>query len=430
VLDRDPARQRRETFSGIGLALGHPRWLSDVVRQESRLVEVVAAPALLPLSDPTLPDVNATPVVGMEGLDRWNLVTPADAFGRLLEGDESGTDGLDALLDAPEVATVVVPDLYSPVDLPSTDPVEIEGFTAGPTFLPCLVRPPVVHPAPPALPLTGLHLDPANAADLETIVALQQQLVLVAERLRCVTLLDVPPGLRQRAILSWRARFDSTFAAAYHPWLRVPTTDPASPLISLNPSAAAAGVIARCERREGVPRGPANELAYGVVDLTDHVDDQRHGELHRNGVDVYRMEPDGVWLSGARTLSTDPAWRQLTVRRLLLLIERAVSQQLQWTVFEPNDASLRAGLTRMLNHMLQQLFVRGAFAGATPAQSWFVRVARGAELAAEADRGQVIVEVGVAPSEPIEFIIVRVSVDSTGAVETTLRVGSGVLANG
>lgn len=419
------ARVRRERLTALGLSAAHPRWLVDVVRRESRLVEVVAGPTQV-ATEPTLPRLSAVPA--SEGADRWDLVVPADTFGDILVGGEAGTRGLDALLGAPEVATIVVPDLYSPVDLGPSEPVEEPATTAGPVFRPCRARPAQRHPPPISPALTGLHLDPTDAADLETIVLLQQQVVQVAERLRCVALLDVPPGLRHAAVLRWRARFDSSFASAYHPWVRVPASDPDSPLIALNPSSVAAGIVARCERREGVPRGPANELATTVVDVADRVDDAQHAELHLTGIDVFRLEPDGIWLTGARTLSTEREWRQLSVRRLLLLIERAVARQLQWTVFEPNDHALRAGLRQMLDHLLGQLFAQGAFAGATPAQSWFVHVAGGRDIAVEADQGQVVVEVGVVPSEPTEYIVVRVSVDAAGAVETSLRTGSGVLA--
>lgn len=431
IVDLDPSRRRHERFTGLGLQPAHPRYLADVLVAESRLVEMAGTPGAIEVRDPGLPPVSSVPVTdtGLAGEDRWHLITPADVFGRLAVGDESGLEGLDALLHAPEVATVVVPDLYSPAELPTTEPVDLEGVFAGPTFEPCLVRPPERFPAPPALPLTGLHLDPTDPAQLETIIARQQDLVAVAERLRAVALLDVPPRLPARAVDRWRARFDSSCAAAYFPWLRAPAVDVAAggrspsgtaPLVEVPPSAVAAGLIARCELRSGVPRGPANEPAAGVVDVADVVDDARHGDLHRQGIDVFHRQPDGVWLSGTRTLSLDRQWRQLTVRRLVHLVERSVLHQLQWTVFEPNDAMLRAGLRRSLDGLLGDLFAIGAFAGTTPAQSWFVRVADPATSTREPDRGQVVVEVGVAPAEPIEFIVVRVALDAEGAIEPRL----------
>jgi uncharacterized protein len=434
VVDRDPQRLRRESFTGLGLDAVHPRWLGRELTTRSHLVEVVggvtglpAAPVVAPLAgldlrDPALPGVSTGLVTG--GEDRWPLVTPADVFGRLLEGDETGTEGLDALLHAPEVASVVVPDLYSPAPVPAAEPVESPGGFAGPEFAPCLPRPPARHPAPTPVGLTGLRLDPTDPEHLALIVLWQQQLVATAERLRLVALLDVPPGLRHRAVLRWRSRFASSFAAAYHPWLRSPVAGTDRPLVDLPPSAVAAGIIARTELRSGVPRGPANELAAAAVDVVDRLDDTRHGELHHLGVDVFRRGPDGVWLTGARTLATDREFRQLTVRRLLLLVERAVGRQLQWTVFEPNGAALSAGLRRMVDHLLGDLFARGAFAGATPAESWFVRATP------EPDRGLLTVDVGVAPSEPTEFILVRLTLDADGNVESRTLATTGVTVDG
>jgi phage tail sheath protein FI len=222
-------------------------------------------------------------------------------------------------------------------------------------------------------------------------------------------------------VLGWRARFGSSYAAAYHPWLRVPSPHPAGGLITIPPTGAAAGLLARSERQAGVPRGPANLPVVGPVDLTAHVTDAEHDELHQAGVNAFRLRPDAVWLAGARTLSRDRAWRQLSVRRLVSLVERAVAHQLQWTVFEPNDDQLRSGLVRLLEGLLGTLFEQGAFAGATPAESWFVRVAAGPDTAAEADRGEVVVEVGVAPSEPTEFILVRVRLEADGATQVRSR---------
>jgi phage tail sheath protein FI len=89
-------------------------------------------------------------------------------------------------------------------------------------------------------------------------------------------------------------------------------------------------------------------------------------------------------------------------------------------VFEPNDAMLRAGLRRLLDGLLGDLFALGAFAGATPAESWFVRVADATTIARESDRGEVVVEIGVAPAEPIEFLVVRVALDAEGSTEPRL----------
>lgn len=433
VVDGDTLVQRTETFTGLGLDAGHPRWLAAEVQAHSRLIEVAGsaagpddAPVLSPLRglrlrDAALPAVPA--VLRKNGTDRWSLVTPADIFGRLLQGDEAGTQGLDALLRAPEVASVVVPDLYSPVPLPPAEPVDISGVFSGPEFAPCMQQPPRRHAAPADDGLAGLRLDPGSPVDLPLIVQRQQMLVTTAEYLRIVALLDVPPGLRHHDVLRWRAAFDSSWAAAYHPWLRSTFGGAGIPLTDLPPAAVAAGIIARCERRSGVPRGPANEPAAGIVDVAERIEDARLDELHAEAINVFGHKPDAVRLIGARTLATERGLRLLTVRRLLQLIERAVGRQLLWTVFEPNDGALRAGLHRMVDHLLGDLFARGAFAGATPAESWFVHTATGPALAAEADAGRLLVEIGLALSAPLEYILLRVTLDAGGNLQ--IRAGTG-----
>ncbi len=421
VVDGDPARARLETFAGLGLRPGHPRWVGDVLRDESALVELEGAPLGIDLTDPTLPDVEVSADPDHIGEDRWHLVAPEDVFGSLLLGGDAGTEGLDALVDAAEVASIVVADLYSPGEVVLDPPVVEPATFAGPEFGPCVVLPEVRH-APPERDrgLDGLRLDPTVPEELERIVALQQEVVRVGEALRAVAMLDVPPGLHQRGVLRWRSKFDSSYAAAYHPWLRRPTSWPDGKLRAINPAAVAAGIVARTERRFGVPHGPANEPAARIVDVLDRVDRARHDELHASGIDVFRVEPDAVWLTAARTLAADRSWRQLSVRRLVSLIERSVEHQLQWTVFEPNGTPLRSSVERLVDQLLGGLFLTGAFAGATPAESYFLRVAEDLHtVTLESDAGLMVCEIGVAPSEPLEFIVVRVDRDADG----TLRAG-------
>lgn len=419
VVDTDRERPRRERFSGLGTRPAHPCYLADVLRRRSRLL----APVERPVGGPDDPGFDLDPDLGplvtavprQRGFDRFALITEDDVLGDQVDPD--ATSGVGALGAAPEAATVVVPDLYAP-----DGPVPVTVFTddrqAGdPAFRPC--GPPLPPPTPRSTPaaLAGLLLDPTVPDGLAAVVARQTRLVEAAQRLELVALLDVPPGLRAPQVQRWRAAFDSSHAAAYHPWLRAPGPDP-DRLVDLPPSAVAAGVLASSELRRGISRGPANEVAVGVVDVAEAVDDARHAALHRLGIDVFRADPAGIVLTAARTLATDPALRQLTVRRLLLLVRRAVRRQLAWTAFEPDDDALRAGLRRHLDHLLGDLFDAGAFAGATPEESWFVRITD----PDVAGPGQVVVEIGLAPSVPLEFLVVRVALDAAGATEPGLDV--------
>ncbi|SFO74653.1 hypothetical protein SAMN05660464_0924 [Geodermatophilus dictyosporus] len=418
VTDHDPERRRTERLPGLGLRSAHPRSLDAVVLRESRLLAPVddadAGPADVAVSDDLAALEVRSPL--RRGEDRWHLVTEQDLFGAASGGETAGTEGVEVFATVPEVATLVVPDLYARPTPTTAAPPEVPPGAAA--FRPC--RPGGAGPraaAEPSRSLEGLVLDPTDPDGLQGVVDRQRRLVEVAGRLQLVALLDVPPGLRAAQVLRWRSWFDSSCAAAYHPWLRAPGPARGAPLVDVPPSAVAAGLLARSELRDGISRGPANERAVGIVDVADQVDDLAHAELHRFGVDVFRLRADGVWLTGARTLSTDPALRQLTVRRLLLLLDRVLRRQLAWTVFEPGDDALRAGLRRHLEQVLGDLGDAGAFAGATPAESWFLQVGR----PDEEGTGRLVVQIGVAPSEPMEFIVVHVVLDAEGAIESGLH---------
>src|SRR5262249_42737851 len=144
-------------------------------------------------------------------------------------------------------------------------------------------------------------------------------------------------------------------------------------LIHLPPSAVAAGIIAKQEFTFGVPHGPANVIGAEVVDVDDLVSPTRHDELHPEGINVYLSERDGIRLTAARTLSREVTFRQLSVRRLVTMIRRALEQQMQWTVFEPNGAALRTEVELVLKNYLRQLFALGAFRGATEEEAFYVR---------------------------------------------------------
>jgi hypothetical protein len=437
VSDADPARPRVERLRAVGLAECHPRWISKVIATESLLIQpatIDAAELRLALSGG-----RAKSELERHGEDLWDSIVPEDVFpvrgeSRCERSDGSkpacGSEpwneaashaGVGAITLVEDVASIVVPDLYAPTALTPKVPAASAEHRP-PVFARCAPQPPPVAPPPP--PPKGLRLDPSDRADRARIVALQQTLVASAEAMQRIALLDVPPGLTIAQLLAWRASFDSAFAAAYHPWLRMPA--PLNQVHVVPPSATAAGIIARSERVRGIARGPANEVGVGIVDIESVVSPDDHAALHRLGVNVFLPDADGIRLTGARTMSGDSHWRQLTVRRLLLSIERAVRRRLQWAVFEPNDDRLRDALRRQLDSMLHALFEQGCFAGSTPEESWFVHLAARDEARAETEAGQVIVEIGVAPSEPLEFIVIVVSLRAEGDIKSAVRTGAGV----
>ena len=176
------------------------------------------------------------------------------------------------------------------------------------------------------------------------------------------------------------------------------------------PSAVAAGIIARRELSHGVAHGPANEVA-GRGGRRRARPPQRHDELHPAASTSSCASRDGIRLTGgAHALEPSRAWRQLSVRRLLILIRPTLVREMQWAVFEPNDAPpARRGATADRPDLLRRLFRAGAFAGATEEEAFFVRCDEALNPRAAVDAGQLVAEIGVAPAEPLEFIVVRLA---------------------
>lgn len=420
VVDRAPDVRRAETFGRLGLSASHPRWAGAVLTDESRLVtpgsgwgdDVLPADALLP---------SVTSRCSSAGRDRWEGIGAGSLTGDLIPesmplGGPEGLDpdvraiGIDRMALVPEIGLLAVPDLLW-ADASYAPPPDRAPVRRRPAFERCTAEPAPVRYRPTAE--SGL-LDPAS--ELDEVLRRQGRLVRLAERQRrFVALLDVPPHLPVRSIARWRAAFDSSFAAAYHPWLG--TVDPADPYRRVRlvpPTAFAAGIIADRERRLGISWGPANELALSAVTAADPVGDEDHDPLHRLGIDVFRSERDGFRLSSARTLSTDPDYDQLTVRRLMTVLALVLQRQTQRLVFEPNAPALWEVLRSSLRQVLRGLFRAGAFTGATEDEAFFVRCDETLNPAYSRDAGRVVAEVGVAPAQPLEYLVLRVSQDADG----------------
>ncbi len=410
-----------ETHDRIGLAPNHPRWLASVLVNDSDLLYPSDNPELPgdPLAtwldssldvDPNLPPSETGDTFTLRPVeDRYADIVPDDFFDDTwVLGDERSARGVHAIVDVPDVSLVAAPDLYSPGALAPIELIAPPATFAGPEFGECVATAAATQ-GEPAEDLTGLQLDPVQ--DLDEIAALQRRLTDLADLLESfIVLLDVPPGLSQRRMLYWRGKFDTAYAAAYYPWLNVARTDDQrSGLIRVNPSAAAAGVIAQREHQFGVPFGPANVIAVDAVSVDDRVSPSRHDELHQHALNIFIGERDGFRLTAARTLSLDPIWRQLNVRRLVTMIRRVLERQMQWSVFEPNNPQLRFQISRMLESYLRQLYRANAFTGATEAEAFFVKCDDKLNPLSVEQAGQLIAQVGIAPAEPMEFIVVELA---------------------
>jgi len=257
-----------------------------------------------------------------------------------------------------------------------------------------------------------------GAIDKDTVKAVQLGIIahceLMGDRM---AILDPLPDLNPQQMKEWRGDgggFDSKYAALYYPWVQV--FDPPSGTNKfIPPSGYMAGIWARNDNSRGVHKAPANEVIRGAVSLGTDLTRQEQELLNPMGVNCLRSFPGrGTRVWGARTLSSDPAWRYLNVRRLFNYLEESILGGTQWVVFEPNDDALWARIRRTISAFLVNEWRKGALFGLTPDEAFYVKCDRETNPAEAIDAGQVLCEIGIAPVKPAEFVVFRLSQFSGG----------------
>ena len=345
-----------ETFDNLTTGKGKQN-VATVVKQQSKTITIEEVGAL------------AAPATGSVSLSGGGAavparVTPDDYMGN--SADRTGFAGLEAV---DEVTMLSVPDLMA---------VYEQGII-----------------------------------DLEGLQAVQLAMIahceLMGDR---VAILDAPPGLNAQQVKEWRvdkAGYDSKYATLYWPWIKVfdPPTGQAK---FVPPSGHVAGIWARNDDTRGVHKAPANEVVRGAISLALNLTKAEHDQLNPAGINCIRAFPGrGIRVWGARTISSDPAWRYLNVRRLFNYVEESIFQGTQWVVFEPNDQRLWGRVKRTINAFLLRVWRDGALFGATQDQAFFVVCDETNNPPETRDAGQLIVDIGIAPVKPAEFVVFRIA---------------------
>jgi len=257
----------------------------------------------------------------------------------------------------------------------------------------------------------------ADADDIRLIAApgwtdavVQNALISQAELLRYRFALldgeDQPAAPTVSSILSHRNLYDSSFAAYYTPWIRV---EEAGQELFEPPSGYLAGVCARVDNARGVWKAPANEVVRGALGLRSYITTGEQEILNPRGVDVIRrFEGRGIRIWGGRTLSSDPEFRYVNVRRFLIFLEASLDRGTQWVVFEPNSPETWSRVTDSVSAFLNTQWRSGALFGRRPEDAYFVRCDETTMTADDVQNGRLICEIGVAIVRPAEFVIFRI----------------------
>jgi uncharacterized protein len=226
-----------------------------------------------------------------------------------------------------------------------------------------------------------------------------------------VAVMDAVDGQVVSEVKNFRGQFDSTHAALYYPWISI--VDPLDPdgrrEINLPPSGFVAGIYARTDVLHGVFKAPANEVVLGAVGFETLLNKAQQDILNPLGINCFRFfEGRGYRLWGARTISSDPEWKYISVRRYFAYLEHSIDRGTQWAVFENNNEPLWANVRQTVSDFLFNEWRNGALMGTKPEEAFFVRCDRSTMTQNDLDNGRLICLIGVAVVKPAEFVIFRI----------------------
>jgi uncharacterized protein len=166
-----------------------------------------------------------------------------------------------------------------------------------------------------------------------------------------------------------------------------------------------------------VHKAPANEIVNGALGVERRISLIEQGQLNLLGIDIVQVFQDGgrpvLW--GARTTATDTNWQYVSTRRLFLYLEKSIQEGIRWAVFEPNNLALWQKLKRTLTDFLTREWRDGALFGAKAENAFYVRIDEVLNPFSEQQLGRLHIEIGVRPSYPAEFIIVRIGIWDGGS---------------
>lgn len=223
-----------------------------------------------------------------------------------------------------------------------------------------------------------------------------------------IAVLDSIEGHTISEVRAYRGLFDTSHAALYFPWVRI--IDPATGQENhYPPSGFVAGIYARNDIERAVYKAPANEVVSLALGFEKRLNTAQQEVLNPEGINCFRFfEGRGMRLWGARTISSDPEWKYVNLRRYFAFVERSIDKGTQWAVFEPNGERLWANVRRTIEDFLLNEWQNGALLGERPEKAYFVKCDRSTMSQNDLDNGRLVCQIGIAPLRPAEFVIFRI----------------------
>ncbi|APE29725.1 phage tail protein [Halomonas aestuarii] len=255
----------------------------------------------------------------------------------------------------------------------------------------------------------AIVMTPAAAADAANHQAIVAEMQKHCRKMRYrVGIVDGREGMSLSEVREFRSNFDDSRLALYYPWVVAADPRGISPTLTLPPAGFIAGVYANTDAQRGVHKSPANQPVIGALGFAQDINRFQQELLNPEGVNCLRSFPGRghrVW--GGRTLSSDPEWKYVNVRRYFLYLERSIDKSTQWVVFEPNGERLWDNVRITVENFLYNEWVNGRLLGSAKT-AFFVRCDRSTMTQNDLDNGRLVCEIGVAALKPAEYVIFRI----------------------
>jgi hypothetical protein len=383
---RDTATGVTERFLNVSVLPAHPRYVGQVLAQESKLVRLAApVPATKPAATPDA-------AAGVDPL----TVTPG-SFAFNTDGDNGATI-TDAEVSAPALQA-------AKQGIWALEDVDLLNLLCIPPFA-----------------FESGDIGAQTRAAAAQYCRERRAMFIVDPLSNWDEPSDITTGALSLDGATWGlARTEN--AALYFPRLRAPDPLREGRLADFAPCGAVAGIFARTDSTRGVWKAPAGTDATltGVSELSVKLTDGENGILNPLAVNCLRSFREiGRVVWGSRTLrgsdSLASEWKYVPVRRLALFLEESLYRGTQWVVFEPNDEPLWAQIRLNLGAFMQNLFRQGAFQGRSPREAYFVKCDRETTTQNDINLGIVNIIVGFAPLKPAEFVVLKIQ-QMAGQVE-------------
>ena len=255
----------------------------------------------------------------------------------------------------------------------------------------------------------SIVMTPAAAAHANTHQAVVAEVQKHCLKMRYrVGIVESREGMSLSEVRDFRSNFDDSRLALYYPWVVIADPRRVQDTITVPPAGFIAGVYANTDVQRGVHKPPANETVVGALRFAQDINRFQQELLNPNGINCLRSFPGRghrVW--GGRTLSSDPEWKYVNVRRYFLYLERSIEKSTQWVVFEPNGERLWANVRSTVEDFLYNEWFNGRLLGSAKS-AYFVRCDRSTMTQNDLDNGRLVCEIGVAALKPAEFVIFRI----------------------